>query len=104
MINIYLENDEIKVKGTINLGYIGLFKDSQIELEDSLEDIRDWDIIEDYYNPECSDDELVDYLNVYFNTFIENIEKNIDKEFLTYSINKSSVVIILESRDGARYT
>ena len=56
----FLEDGELKVKGSINLGYIGLFKDSQIEIEDSLEDIRDWDIIEDYYNPECTDEELID--------------------------------------------
>ena len=76
-LKIYLEDGKIKVKGTINLGYIGSFKDSQIELEDSLEDIREWDIIEEYYNPECSDDELVSYLNVYFKTLIKKIEENI---------------------------
>ena len=84
-IKIYVEDDEIKVKGTINLGYIGQFKDSQIEILDSLEEIREWDIIEDNYNPECTDEELIRYLNVYFNTFIEKIEKNIDNingEFL----------------------
>ena len=82
---IFLEDGELKVKGSINLGYIGLFKDSQIEIEDSLEDIRDWDIIEDYYNPECTDEELIDYLKVYFKTFIQKIEKNLDNingEFL----------------------
>ena len=77
-LKIYLEDGKIKVKGTINLGYIGLFKDSQIEIEDSLEEIREWDIIEEYYNPECSDDELVSYLNVYFKTLITKIEENID--------------------------
>lgn len=84
-IKIYVEDDEIKVKGTINLGYIGEFKDSQIEILDSPEEIREWDIIEDYYNPDCTDEELIRYLNVYFNTFIEKIEKNIDNingEFL----------------------
>ena len=85
MIKIYLEDGELKVKGSINLGYIGTFEDSEIEIDDDLEDIRDWDIIEDNYNPECTDDELISYLNVYFNTFIEKIEKNIDNingEFL----------------------
>lgn len=77
-LRIYLEDGKIKVKGTINLGYIGLFKDSQIEMEDSLEEIREWDIIEEYYNPGCSDDELVSYLNVYFKTLIKKIEDNID--------------------------
>ena len=77
-LKIYLEDGKIKVKGTVNLGYIGSFKDSQIELEDSLEDIREWDIIEEYYNPNCSDDELISYLNVYYKTLIKKIEENID--------------------------
>ena len=77
-LKICLEDGEIKIHGTINLGYIGLFKDSQIEITDSLEEIRDWDIIEDYFTDDCSDDELIDFLNMYFNTFVENIEKNLD--------------------------
>ena len=31
-LKIYLEDGEIKIQGTINLGYIGLFKDAQIEI------------------------------------------------------------------------
>ncbi|MCR4928777.1 MAG: hypothetical protein K5988_02140 [Lachnospiraceae bacterium] len=84
-LKIYLEDGEIKIQGTVNLGYIGQFKDSQIEILDTLEEIREWDIIEEYYNPDCTDEELISYLNVYFNTFIEKIEKNIDNingEFL----------------------
>ncbi len=84
-LKIYLENGEIKIQGTIDLGYIGTFKDTQIEITDTLKEIREWDIIEEYYNPNCSDEELIDYLNVYFNTFIQNIKKNLDNingEFL----------------------
>lgn len=84
-LKIYLENGEIIIQGTIDLGYIGTFKDTQIEITDTLEEIREWDIIEEYYNPNCSDEELIDYLNVYFNTFIQNIKKNLDNingEFL----------------------
>ena len=77
-LRLYIDDGEIKIQGTINLGYIGLFRDSQIEIDGSLEDIREWDIIEEYYNPECSDDELVSYLNVYFKTLIKKIEDNID--------------------------
>ena len=77
-LKIYLEDGEIKVHGTVNLGYIGLFKDSQIEIEDSLEDIREWDIVEEHLDPDCSDDELIDFLNHYFKRFIEKIENNLD--------------------------
>ena len=48
-LKIYLEDGKIKIKGTVNLGYIGSFKDTQIEIIDSLEEIREWDIIEEYY-------------------------------------------------------
>ena len=47
-LKIYLEDGEIKIQGTVNLGYIGQFKDSQIEILDTLEG----DIIEEYYNPD----------------------------------------------------
>ena len=77
-LRIYLEDGELKIEGIVHLGYIGSFKDAQIEIQDSLEEIREWDVVEEYYNPDCSDDELVDFLNIYFKTFIKKIEKNID--------------------------
>ena len=61
---IYLEDGKTKIRGTINLGYIGRFKDSQIEIEDTLEEIRDWDIVEEYFDPNCSDEELIKFLNI----------------------------------------
>ena len=77
-LRIYLEDGELKIEGIVHLGYIGSFKDAQIEIQDSLEEIREWDVVEEYYNPDCSDDELIDFLNTYFKTFIKKIEKNID--------------------------
>lgn len=38
-LKIYLEDGEIKVRGTIHMGHIGVFKDAQIEILDSLEEI-----------------------------------------------------------------
>lgn len=35
-LKIYIEDNEIKIRGSIDLGYIGQFKDSQIEILDSL--------------------------------------------------------------------
>ena len=90
-LKIYLEDGKIKVKGTINLGYIGSFKDSQIELEDSLEDIREWDIIEEYYNPECSDDELIDYC---VNNPIDKILSN-SNEVIFVSLNAPSPIVLI---------
>ena len=84
-LRIYLDDGEIKIQGTINLGYIGLFRDSQIEIDDSLEDIREWDIVEDNLDADCSDDELIDFLNKYYTEYLQKIEKNLDNinsEFL----------------------
>ena len=77
-LKIYLEDGEIKIQGSIDLGYIGLFDDSQIDIETSLEEIREWDIVEENLDEDCSDDELIDFLNEYYNRFIRKIEKNID--------------------------
>ena len=38
-INIFKDKDGVKISGSIDLGYIGTFKDSQIELDNTLEDI-----------------------------------------------------------------
>ena len=78
MIKIYLEDDELKVSGSIDLGYIGVFEDEEIEILDSLEEIREWDIVEENLDPDCTDDELIAFLNKYFNDFAERISKNIE--------------------------
>ena len=77
-VKIYIEDGEIKVQGNVNLGYIGRFKDSQIEILDSIEEIREWGIVEDNLGEHCSNEEVIDFLNEYFNKFFEKIEKNID--------------------------
>lgn len=87
MIKIYLEDDELKVSGSIDLGYIGVFRDSEIEILDSPKEIREWDIVEENLDPDCTDEELIDFLNKYFNGFAEKISKNIDNingTFLLY--------------------
>ena len=86
-LKIYLEDGEIKIQGSIDLGYIGLFDDSQIDIETSLDEIREWDIVEENLDANCTDDELIDFLNEYYNRFIKKIKKNIDNingTFLLY--------------------
>ena len=77
-LKIYLEDGEIKIQGSIDLGYIGLFDDSQIDIETSLEEIREWDIVEEHLDADCSDEELIDFLNAYFNGFVKKIKDNLD--------------------------
>ncbi len=86
-IIISVEDGELVVTGSLNLGYIGTFTDEEIEINDTLEEIREWDIVEDNLDEDCTDEELVQFLNKYFNDFAEKIERNIDNinnTFLLY--------------------
>ena len=94
-IKIFNDKGNIKVSGSINLGYIGTFKDSQIELDDTLEDIREWDIVTENLDAACSDDELIGFLNRYFNDLNEKIEKNID------NINGTFLLYVLTDMDNS---
>ena len=94
-IKIFQDKGSIKVSGSINLGYIGTFYGSQIELDDTLEDIREWDIVTENLDGDCSDDELIGFLNRYFNDFIEKIGKNID------NINGTFLLYVLSDMDNS---
>ena len=86
-LEITLEDGEIVVSGCLNLGYIGVFEDEQIELDDTLEEIREWDIVADNLDEDCTDEELVEFLNQYFNSFADRITQNIENinnTFLLY--------------------
>ena len=86
-LEITLEDGEIVVSGCLNLGYIGVFEDEQIELDDTLEEIREWDIVADNLDEDCTDEEIVEFLNQYFNSFADRITQNIENinnTFLLY--------------------
>lgn len=77
-LEITLEDGGIKISGSLNLGYIGTYTDSQIELDDTLDEIREWDIVQDNLDEDCSEEELIAFLNRYFNEFADKITRNID--------------------------
>ncbi len=86
-LEITLEDGEIVVSGSLNLGYIGIFEDEQIELDDTLEEIREWDIVTENLDEDCTDEEIIEFLNQYFNSFADRITQNIDNingTFLLY--------------------
>lgn len=86
-LEIALEDGEIVVSGSLDLGYIGIFEGEQIELDDTLEEIREWDIVTENLDEDCTDEEIVEFLNQYFNSFADRITKNIDNingTFLLY--------------------
>lgn len=77
-ISITVEEGGIKISGKMNLGYIGTYTDDEIEIDDTLEEIREWDIVQDNLDEDCSDEELIAFLNRYFNEFADKITRNID--------------------------
>ena len=77
-ISITVEDGGIKISGKMNLGYIGTYTDDEIEINDTLEEIREWDIVQDNLDEDCSDEELIAFLNRYFNEFADKITRNID--------------------------
>jgi len=77
-ISITLKDGEINIQGTINLGYIGTFKDDEIEINDTLEEIREWEIVQEHLDEDCTEEELIAFLNKYFNDFAEKVTRNID--------------------------
>ena len=93
-LRIYRDGDGLKVEGSINLGYIGTFTDSQIEITDTLEEIRDWLVVCDILGEVRSDDELISFLNSYFNNFAQKIEENID------NINGTFLLHVLTDMDS----
>ena len=47
-LTITLEDGEIKISGKMNLGYIGTYTDEEIEINDTLEEIREWEIVQEH--------------------------------------------------------
>ena len=87
MVKVYVEDGVFKVKGTFDLGYIGLYKDDMISVDSDCENIRDeWDsIYEMSQNGECTDEDIAAELTKRFNEAEAKIQKNIrmiNNEFL----------------------
>lgn len=79
MITIQIQNKEVKVQGTFNMGYMGVYKDDDISLGagDSLEDIKLWDILSDNLDMEhCTNEDIARFLTDYFNEFEKKIQQN----------------------------
>ena len=77
MIKIKVINGELKISGTFDFGYMGIYKDNQINIYSDLQEIRDWDIITSKLDAsDCSNDEIADCLTEYYNEFEKQIHKN----------------------------
>ncbi len=85
MVKVYAQDGEFEVEGTFNFGYIGVFKDDMIEIDDP-DEIKDWDITSDVPGFEdFSDDQIAEFLTKYINdleTRVQNDIKRINDMFL----------------------
>ncbi|MEE5991745.1 MAG: hypothetical protein V3G42_00740 [Oscillospiraceae bacterium] len=78
MLKVTIENGDFVMKGTFDFGYIGTFRDSQIEIGDDLEEVRDWEIVTDSLDAvNCSDEEIAVFLTNYLNGFEAKIQQNL---------------------------
>ncbi|MCM1384005.1 MAG: hypothetical protein NC243_05575 [Lachnoclostridium sp.] len=87
MIKINLNDDELQVMGTFDFGYIGKFKDDEISIVDTIDEIRDWELVCDNLSEDCSDEEIVELITEYFNNFEKKIQdniKNVNGDFLLH--------------------
>lgn len=67
------ETRALHVKGSFDFGYAGTYTDDQISFVDTLDEIREWKAVP----ADASDEEILSYLNTYFNAFQEKILHNI---------------------------
>lgn len=92
-LRIYRADNRLKVSGSIDLGYIGRFLDDQIRIDHSIEEIREWNIVKDHFERDFTDDELIAFLNRYFNAFAAKAEENRE------NINGDFLLNILDDMD-----
>ena len=92
-LKLFPEEGRMKVSGEIDLGYIGAFRDSQIEIEGTLEEIREWSIIREHLGEDYTDEEFLLFLKYYFNGFAARISRNID------NINGTFLLHVLTDMD-----
>ncbi len=77
MIKIKFVDGYAVVSGEFDFGYMGIYKDEQIEIYGDIDEIRYWDIVEEHFDGDFTDEQLADFLTEYFNNFEAKIQANI---------------------------
>jgi hypothetical protein len=85
MVTVYVEDGKFVVKGTFDLGYMGLYKDDLINVDCDCSNIRDeWDsIYEMSKNGNCTDEDIAAILTKKFNDAERKIQQHINPELFT---------------------
>ncbi|MDE5764913.1 MAG: hypothetical protein K2I00_08110 [Ruminococcus sp.] len=87
MIKIKFVDGKAIVSGEFNFGYMGIYKDGQIDIYDDIDEIREWDIVEEHFDGDFTDEQLADFLTDYFNNFEDKIQANIKQVNDNFLIN-----------------
>lgn len=87
MIKIKFVDGNPVVSGEFNFGYMGIYKDEQIEIYGDISEIREWDIVEKHFDSDFTDEQLADFLTEYFNAFEAKIQANIKQVNNNFLIN-----------------
>ena len=80
MVTVSVADGEFKFKGTFDLGYIGFFKDDQIEIMEDCSDIRDewYDELSEVMDVDtCTDEEIAAFLADRMNEAEKKIQAHI---------------------------
>lgn len=87
MVKVYAEDGEYLVKGTFDFGYIGVFKDDMIEINDA-DEIEDWDIVSEVPDfDDLDEDEIAEFLTDYVNELEKRVQKDIKRINDTFLMN-----------------
>ncbi|MBR4713312.1 MAG: hypothetical protein IKP27_06520 [Paludibacteraceae bacterium] len=76
MIDIRIIDGEFEIGGDFDLGYMGVYDDDMITIENTPGEVREWGIVADNNKEDSSDEELAKFLTKYFNDFEKKVKKN----------------------------
>ena len=69
MLDIRIIDGEFEIGGDFDLGYMGVYDDDMISIENTPGEVREWAIVADSNKEDCTDEELAKFLTKYFNDF-----------------------------------
>ena len=76
-LKVSFSNGKFVVSGEFDLGYMGVYKDSQIKILSEIDDVRDWDCVKKSFGEkEPTDEELCAFLTDCLKQYQKKISEN----------------------------
>ena len=76
-LKVSFSNGKFVVSGEFDFGYMGVYKDSQIEILSEIDDVRDWDCVKKSFGEkEPTDEELCAFLTDCLKQYQKKISEN----------------------------